>query len=513
MIRYYTVSLFLVLFLLLFMSPVFAEELKDYNTLLAEGVVKLNENDLTEATRLFEQAIAQDSQGVEAYYYMGVAQTRTNLFQQAEASFKKALAIDPLFIPAHFDLGVLYYLQGSYPQNKSNDEAALASFDIVQKADPDRARVYFYQGLILRRLGKFKEAAGKLETAARLDTALASEAYHQAGEAYLQANDIEASKDALQKVIALAPESIKAKEAQDFLKDLDIPVMAQSKGKRWSASLLVGVLYDDNVILEPTGTASKTSDTVPFFSILGGYKYAQNKNAEYRFYQNFHSDDAFRDYDIQDHNLSLNVRPPCFDDRLNVGYQFQLAQLGNAHYLTYYTMRTQYLYTKSDTKVTELSYQLQIKRFYNIEPLFPTSSDRNAVGHQIGIRHAVRLQSDMNLRVGYLLEIDRAGDTALEDDWSFMGHRLKSGITLPAWRKLTTSVDLEYLFRPYNNENTFATGTKRRDNGPLLNLTLSRPLGEHVQVVFSYFYQQNDSNIGTFDYNRQGLGLLAIARF
>ena len=494
----------LFLFLFLFVLPVFAQ---DYNSLLSEGVVKLNQTDLTEATRLFEQALAQDAKGVEAYYYLGVVKARTNLIKEAEASFKKALAVDPLFIPAHYDLGVLYY------QSKSNDKTALASFDIVQKTDPDRARVYFYQGLILRRLGQFKQAGAKLEEAARRDPSLAKEAYHQAGEAYLQDNDIAASKNALQKVIALNPESIQAKEAQEYLKNLDVPEIKQNKGKPWSLSFLTGLLYNTNVTLEPQGTVERPDDTVGFLRLRGGYQVTPNKNLEYSLYQNRHLHNNFRDYDIQDHNLSLNVRPVRFEDRLNVGYQFQLALLGNEHYLTYHTLGTQYLLTKSDRKVTELSYQLQVKRYYNIVPLFPNSENRNAIGHQMGIRHAVLLDSDINLRGGYFFEIDRAGSNPAQDDWSFTGHRLKTGVSLPAWHQLITSADLEYIFRPYNHENQFASGTKRRDHGPAFNLTVSRPFGEHVQVVFSYLTQQNNSNIATFDYRRSVYGILAITRF
>ena len=87
------------LFVLLIVSPAFAEnEVKDYNTLLSEGVIQLNQNDLPGASRLFEQAIAQDEQGVEAYYYLGVVYARMNLSKEAENSFKKALKLDPLFI-------------------------------------------------------------------------------------------------------------------------------------------------------------------------------------------------------------------------------------------------------------------------------------------------------------------------------------------------------------------------------------------------------------------------------
>ena len=504
----FSYTLHALLFLLFFVPPVLSEEAKDYNALLSEGVIKLNSGgtDLSEATRLFEQAIAQDAQGVEAYYYIGVAQARMNLVQEAEKSFQSALALDPLFISAHFDLGVLYY------QNKSNNEAALASFEIVQKADPDRARVYFYQGLILRRLGKFKEAAAKLEEAARRDPLLSQEAYHQAGEAYYQANDLDGSKRVLQQMIALDPGSMAAKEAQDFLKNLDIPEITQSKGLPLGFSLLTGLLYDDNVILEPQGTASQTDDLAGFLRLRGRYQFTENRSAEYSFYQNYHSD-SLRDYDIQDHHLSLNVRPLRFSDRLNIGYQFQVALLGNKHYLTYNTLGTQYAYSKSDSKVTELSYQFQVKRYYNIKPLFPTSEDRNAVSQQIGIRHAVLLDADINLRGGYFFEHDRAGNSASQDDWSLTGHHLKSGITLPAWHKLTTAIDLEYNVRPYEHKNEFSAGTKRRDHGHRLNMTLSRPFGEHVQVVFSYLYQRNHSNIATFDYKRSVYGILAIARF
>lgn len=491
-----------------------AAEPKGYHDLLSAGIVRLNQNDLGGAMQQFKQALAENPQGVEAFYYIGVTQARAGQIDEAEKNFKEALARDATFLPAHFDLGVLYY-------QKDQDEAALKEFDTVQRADPDRARVYYYQGLILRRMGKSKEAAAKMEKAASLDPDLALEANYHAGSAYYEAGELEAARKSFQNVVTLLPEGETAQSASDYLERID----AQARHKRpWDLTFSAGVQYDSNVILEPTRTIPSTPQTITEKSDLVGLVFLRGRyqwlstpewtgRAEYSFYQNLHKDDQLNDFNIQSHTVNLSGGRRFSHAELLLQYELQFATLGGDRYLLRQGVGPRFVLETTRRNITEFLYQFGAKNFYDIEPLFPSNSDRNVHTHKAGFTHYFLFGPKGNLHAGYYFERETAGDSPAEDDWTFNGHRLAAGAVLPPWQKWTLALDTEYVLRRFTHPNEQPPGEKRKDDDWLTIVTLSREITKQVDFALQFLHQQNSSNITLFEYDRNIYGGIVTVRF
>lgn len=491
-----------------------AEEPQGYHDHLSAGIVRLNQNDLGGAMQQFKEALAVNPQGVEAFYYIGVTQARAGQRDDAEKSFKEALARDATFLPAHFDLGVLYY-------QKDQDDAALKEFDIVQRADPDRARVYYYQGLILRRMGKPKEAAAKMEKAASLDPDIALEANYHAGSAYYEAGDLESARKSFQNVVTLLPEGETAQSASDYLARID----AQARhNKRWDLLFSAGVQYDTNVILEPTRSVPATpqtitnkSDLVGVLFLRGRYQWLNTPDwdgrIEYNFYQNFHRRDQLNDFDLQSHNLILNGGRRFGRMELLLQYELQFATLGGDRFLLRQEVGPHLIVEENKQNVTEFLYHFGYRDFSDIQPLFPNNSDRDVHTQKVGFLHYFLFGSKGNLHAGYFFEREKAGNSPTEDDWTFNGHRLVAGVVLPPWQKLIFAFDTEYVLRRFSHPNSQPPGDKRKDDDWLAIATLSREITRHIDVALQFLHEQNLSNIPLFEYHRNIYGAIVTAKF
>ncbi|MFY9271247.1 MAG: tetratricopeptide repeat protein [Candidatus Manganitrophaceae bacterium] len=486
----------------------------DYHGHLSAGIVRLNQNDLGGALSHFEEALSENPQGVEAFYYIGVVRARSGNLAEAEEELREALARDPAFLPAYFDLGVLYY-------QEERDREALQLFEVVQRADPGRARVYYYQGLILRRLARPQEAAEKMEKAASLDPELALEAKYHAGSAYFEARELEAARKSFEEVMTALPEGETARSAAEFLERIE----RQAKPvKRWDLLVSGGIQHDSNVILAPSGTIPSTaqaitnkSDLMALLFLRGRYQWLNTRDwvgrAEYNLYQNLHKESALRDFNIQNHQITVNGgwRYGALETLLQ--YDLQLALLGGNRYLFRQNIGPRLILQEDRKNLTEVAYQYGMKSFSDIEPLFPKNSDRDVTTHKLGLTHYYLFQANANLHGGYAIERENAGSGPTEDDWTFTGHRLSVGTTLPPWNRFTLALEMEYLLRQFANDNSQLPGNKRKDNEWLGIATLSRPLSDNVDVSFQYLRQQNDSNIPLFEYKRNIYGVVMAAKF
>ncbi len=485
-----------------------AQDTPTYASLISAGIKKLGQEDLDSAMSLFQKALDADPKGVEALYYIGVTHARAGRIDSAEGAFQQALAEDPTFIPAYFELGVLYYVT-------ERDDKALAAFQVVVKKDPQRARVYYYEGLILRRNGREGEAAEKLEKAASLDPDLAVEASYRAGEAYYRSGELKSARRMFRSVVALAPDSEAGRFANEFL--------ARTEEKRWYVILSAGMQYDTNVLLEssqgPVAASSVTNqrDYAGVFYLRGGYRWLDTPKwlgrAQYSFYQNLHTKENLSDFNIRDQHVNLEAGRKFGRFELRLQYEVQFTTLGGDKYLLKNSAGVRLPLQESNANLTELSYWYGYTNFYDIAPLFPNNSDRDARLQQVGARHNWVFGDSGNLHGGYLLEINRAGDTPVQDDWSFDGHHITVGTVLPPWKRLVFSADLEYVIFRFREPNEQSPGGTRDDSGPIFIFSVLRSLGSRFDLSIQYLYQQNNSNISVYDYRRAIYGLIGTGRF
>jgi tetratricopeptide (TPR) repeat protein len=493
--------------------PGLAAERSDYHTHLSEGITRLNQNDLGGAMQHFQQALTENQQGVEAHYYIGITDARAGRIPEAIQGFQKALSIDRTFVPAHFDLGVLYDQSGQ-------DALALQSFEAVEKIDPTRAKVYYYQGRILRRQGKTTEAAAKMEKALSLDPDLALEANFETGVASFQIGDFVLARKAFQNVMTLSPESEAAQSAVEFLDKIDLQ---EKRKKRWDLTISTGVQSDSNVILEPARGPSvgqsitDEEDVVALVYLRGRYRWLDRPEwtgqTEYSFYQNFHRDELLKDFNVQNHNFIFNGGRRFGRSELILQYELQSAFLGGDSFLLRQAVGPRFIFPESKQHLTEFSYQFGVKRFDDIGALFPNNSERDVRTHKTGFTHHYLFESKGNLHGGYFFEREIGGGLPNENDWTFDGHRLAAGFSLPPWHQITLAVDAEYILRKFGHENQQLPGKKRNDDEVLTIVTLSRSLRERLDLSAQYLHQQNRSNIPLFDYNRSIYGVIATIKF
>ncbi|MEC4677271.1 MAG: tetratricopeptide repeat protein [Nitrospirota bacterium] len=489
-----------------------AAEGKKYNNRLAEGITKLNEKNLSAALQHFNAAIAADAKGVEAHYYLGVTQARANKDTVAEGHFLKALEIDRTFLPARLDLAVLYYQIGK-------DQEAMESLKIVEQIDPGRARVHYYQGLILRRNGSAAASQAKLEKAVSLDASLAGAIRFQSAISHYEAGAFDSAKIAFKDVLGLEPNRDLAEAARGFINKIDT---AASGEKPWSFSMSLGLQYDDNVILDsgnaplPAGIKEK-DDLVGIVYLQGKYEWFKKdhwrSDVQYSFYQNLHFENSLDDFNIQDHHLSLSGYRQFGMNEAGLIYTLQYATLGGEDYMTAHSIGPKFLWMHSDLHFTEIDYRYGMKDFDDISPLFRGNGERDVDTHQLGFSHTHLFGEKGKLYGGYRFEKEDAGSSAAEDDWTYDGHEIKVGLVLPPWKEWIFSLEASGTRRDYSNPNQQDITKSREDDDLLFIAVLSHPMTEHTHISAQYLYQQNDSNISIYDYDRSIVGLVVTAAY
>ena len=505
--------LFVALLVFRFVSPIHAETADSYPTLLAEGLTSLNQKNLSVALQQFEAAIAADAKGVEAHYYLGVTQASANKDKVAEGHFLKALEIDRTFLPARLDLGVLYYQTGK-------DQKAMEAFKAVEIIDPGRARVHYYQGLILRRTGSAAASQAKLEKAVSLDASLAGAIRFQTAIAHYEAGAFDSARAAFQAVLSLAPNRNLSEASQGFINKIDT---AAAGKKPWEFSMSLGFQYDDNVVLDsgnaalPTGIKEK-DDFVGVIYLQGKYEWFKKdhwrSDVQYSFYQNLHFESSLNDFNIQDQRLSLSAYRQFGMNEAGLIYTLQYATLGGEDYMTAHSIGPKFLWMHSELHFTEIDYRYGMKDFKDISPLFTNNGERDVDTHQLGVSHTHLFGEKGKTYMGYRFEKEDAGSSVREDDWTYDGHEIKLGLVAPPWQQWVLSLEASATRRDYSNSNEADPSRRKREDDDLLFVAvLSHPMTEHTQISAQYLYQQNDSNIAIYDYDRNIIGLIVTASY
>ncbi|VAX26375.1 hypothetical protein MNBD_NITROSPIRAE01-971, partial [hydrothermal vent metagenome] len=420
--------------------------------------------------------------------------------------------LDRTFLPARMDLGVLYYQIGK-------DQEAMESFKIVEQIDPGRARVHYYQGLILRRTGSAAASQAKLEKAVSLDASLAGAIRFQSAIFHYEAGALDSAKAAFQAVLDLSPNRELTESARGFINKIDTEAPEE---KPWGFSMSLGLQYDDNVVLDsgnatlPGGIKEKDG-FVGVAYLQGTYEWFKKdlwrSDVQYSFYQNIQFESALKDFNIQDQHLSLSATRQFGMNEAGLIYTFQYATLGGEDYMSGHSVGPTFLWGHSEANFTEIDYRYGMKDFKDISPLFTANGDRDVDTHQLGFSHTHLFGEKGKLYGGYRFEKEDAGSSPAEDDWTYVGHEIKTGLVLPSWHQLFFSLEASLTRRDYSNANQFGGGNKREDDDLLFVAVLSRPMTEHTHISAQYLYQQNDSNVAVYDYDRSIVGLVVTASY
>ena len=166
------------------------------------GYSFLEEGDTNLAIRNFQDAVSQDQEYLDAFYYLGMIYSDRN-DKLAVEYLNNALRIEP-------DNVEVLYLLGLFFQENENTEKAIEIYDRILKIDENNKFAHYNKAYIeLVYLKEFKKAIEDFTKAIKSDPTY-SDAYFNRGYCYELINDFENSIKDYQKTLLLTPNYEKA---------------------------------------------------------------------------------------------------------------------------------------------------------------------------------------------------------------------------------------------------------------------------------------------------------------
>lgn len=176
--------------------------IKGILALLESGKTPEGQKKTAFALTMFQQAVDQRKDYVDAFFYIGYCQSELGKYQDATKSFKQALQIKPDHPEAHFGLGVACV-------NLGWNQEAVESFKEAIRVKPDYADAHYNLGLAYVNLGWTKEAVESFKEAVRINPDYA-EAHYNIGVAYVQLGRNQDAIDSFKQAIRINPEQHQA---------------------------------------------------------------------------------------------------------------------------------------------------------------------------------------------------------------------------------------------------------------------------------------------------------------
>lgn len=212
------------------------------------GAYHLNNNNLDEAIRYFQRALALEPRHFQSLNALGLVYSMKGEFSDAERSFLKCLEISPGFVEARNNLGMVYQEMGfpdraeaefkkviADPTYSSKElpyynlarlysiredwESALFYADKAVQANPRYHLGYALKGHILESQGKYGEAIDSFKEAVKGLPEDVGYSFRLAG-AYFKNGEFRSAEEILDKILPLITDPEMKKSADSYLETI-----------------------------------------------------------------------------------------------------------------------------------------------------------------------------------------------------------------------------------------------------------------------------------------------------
>ena len=487
---------------------------------VAQAILDFDDKRYDDALKNLEEALKREPDHVEALYYAGVVNLALRRPDQALPYLVRAQKRSPADLAIGFQLGLAYFAQ----QRFDDAEPVL---ERVFRADPTIDGLGYYVGVMRYRKKDYRGALAAFRAGRATDPQLQQLTRFYTGLA-LAALGLPAQASAeVEQALRLAPGSPLTGPAERLR---DTIRAAAEQGRRLSAEVRLGFLYDDNVIVRPGPSSTeqplvsilrdKRYDSIgEIFGAQFNYLWWQTETWEssvgYSFFGIYNND--LPSFNITDHlvNAALTYKTALAAMPLQTGlqYSWDMLYLDDTEFLRRNTATLTALVVESDRHLTQAFFRYQNKEFFESNPLPEPDEFRDADNFMGGILHLLRFAQDAHLvKGGYQYDVEDAQGR----NYRYHGHRFLFGVqyTLP-WYGMRLFYDFDVHLRDYDHRNsllpTYAPGTKRRSDEEYTNivraeLPFAGPTlwGESTKLTLSASYQSTvaRSNIEVFDYTR-----------
>ncbi len=467
------------------------------------GVEAFEVGSFQEAISSLEKAIDLEPSNLEFQYYLGLTYSAMKRYEDALKVFESIVDKEPdRFRKAYFEIAAIYAKQGEY--QKTIDTLAL-----VEEKDPKDVRIYLEKGYAFQRLKDYDQAIESFNKAKDLEPKMLQAVYYNIAAVYFEAEAFDRAGEMFTKAIEVDPATPIAANARQSI----INVRGAKRARRplyVSASFAWG--YDDNVLLKPleqaavispvTGQALNEGDEFQTFLLRGGYKFINRKNIEvgagYSLYITGY-DDLFES-NVLGHipHLYLQYRedPIYFRIQYDFSYYysggrengqdvgFYLTDCSDDRLRMHSVMPTITIVEPYGLK-SEITLNYQDKEY--LDGVTPDASHYSA-----GIVQSYKIPNkELYLRLGY-----KYGDEdASVEESSYSYHEGLLGLSSPIYREIWGDISLTYGSTDYSYNPAFTVAGERQDKRYMYAVSLTRPLYERFQLMFSYNHTRNNSNI------------------
>lgn len=461
------------------------------------GIELFNQGQFDQAEAKLMEALKEQPRSAEIYFYLGMVASKKGEQARAVAAYRRAEKLDPEMEGVQLSAGIAYYRMGL-------NELAIRSFKRATKQDPKDASAPFFLGLSYEQTGQYDQAIDWFEQAAALDPEFEQQAYFNIGVAEAGSGDSRAARKALQRAIAIDPNSETGADAQNYLATLE---RGGPEPKRWYVSANAGFEYDDNVTLSTLDNTTGIEDAAAVFDFAAAYQLYKTDSSEievgYDLYQSVYKE--LSDFDLQSHLFSAMASHEFGKVDANLGYSYNYIELGGESFLEIQSVTPSIGFSSAENLYHTLSYNFKDKNF-------TSNSARDADHHAIGLDNYYFFSESKSY--AYVnLRFEDEDTTAPEFDYNGYYVTVGGKTDLPIFaRNPELRFSYQYFLRDYLNPNP-ALGEEREDVRNTITLSLTQYLNDIFNVQLNYQYLDSNSNLQTSDYTENIVSMTIGARF
>ncbi len=461
------------------------------------GVFAFEDRDYEAAEGNLKKALEYEPDNPAYNHYLGKTYLAMKRYEDAQHYLQLAQERDPERLGLLYDIAMLNFKMGNYA-------IAVELFKEVARVEPDNMLANYYEGISLYKLERYQEAIDYFVIAAQKSISIKANGFYYAGLCHLKTGEYEA---AVEKLEFVKTNATKASLRESAAKWLDTAQARQKALKPYLLYLKVAHQYDDNVRLDPIDEDLYADEgdylTVVYFSgrlhLINFEKF--KFGAGYSHYQTWYQD-------LDQFDLTAGM------PNLYARYHYDKAIFGLSYVPAYYyvdgvdhsrwqKVKGDVLYKFNPTLMSRLTYGYNDKTDFN-------QSGRSAIANDIYLDlYYIILDKTGRLFGGAGYETNASND--LDHDYQWLKGKLGASFKLP-WEFNVTLVG-KYGRKGYDNvDSTF--GVIRNDRKYYGSVTLARKIVYDWLVLSAdYNYTKNDSNISSYKYDKNVVGLSLAARY
>ena len=516
--RFPTAWLLCGLLLLSLVTPAHAQT-TEADVYVAQAIIDFDDKRYDDALRNLQEALKREPDHVEALYYAGVVNMALRRPADAVPFLRRAQQKSPTDPSITFQLGLAYFAQQQY------DEAA-PLLERVFAADPTIDGLGYYVGFTRYRAKDYRGALNAFRAGRTADPQLQQLTRFYTGLSLAVLGLPAQASAEVEQALRLAPGSALTGPAERLR---DTIRAAAEQGRRLSAEVRLGFLYDDNVIVRPGPNSreplvpqlrDKRFDSIgELFGAQFNYIWWQTETWESAFGYSFFGvyNNELPSFNITDHmvNGSLTYKTALFNmpAQASLQYAWDMLYLREKEFLRRNTATLSALLVESERHLTQAFFRYQNKEFFEDNPRPIAEEFRDADNYMVGVLHLLRFAQDRHfIKGGYQFDVEDAQGR----NYSYEGHRFLLGgqYTLP-WYGIRLAYDFDAHLRDYLYRNTilptYAPGRRSRydeelNNTVRIELPFAGPSlwGNTTRMTLSGSYQNTiaKSNLEIFQYTR-----------